>query len=511
MDRKQKTGHDNVMLLAMSTLPLNLKINTYQKEEDGRTLYFKSLAQMEPHTKYVLYMLAQKGERLERIVILESTKARTEKKDGETATTLFEKRIRNYLGASEKVEIHGLDDVSDEQKEREETPCDTQLYKEGFPEIITIDLDEPIYFWRAAKAIRGAEGDRPVHLYMDMQGGDRNAVAQMNAIAELLERQKVKICGRFANDFEPKRREEPHKIRDASREYQTYELISAMDIFARYGWGDKLEEYFRERGRGDTKEKKLVRAIKEASLAISMCSSDRFDSAVRRIEALKKEFENPKTITEMDVVYQDIYENYEMLFKAKYRYVAQIRWCLDRNFLQQALTIFEAKMPCEFVRSGLIYYMTKEKSGKEIFRICEGIYKNPENRERYKMKDLTHYLIKDYCWKKKDKKDNFSDPKKIFSFGLAGKGKDDTISLLEEYKGLSKMRNKINHAAEEKHNPNGFFCYMKKKYPNHSNWKIDKKKSSDEIGKQLRDFLDEWEKLADQVPESLRDRVVDLS
>ena len=296
MDRKQKTGHDNVMLLAMSTLPLNLKINTYQKEEDGRTLYFKSLAQMEPHTKYVLYMLAQKGERLERIVILESTKARTEKKDGETATTLFEKRIRNYLGASEKVEIHGLDDVSDEQKEREETPCDTQLYKEGFPEIITIDLDEPIYFWRAAKAIRGAEGDRPVHLYMDMQGGDRNAVAQMNAIAELLERQKVKICGRFANDFEPKRREEPHKIRDASREYQTYELISAMDIFARYGWGDKLEEYFRERGRGDTKEKKLVRAIKEASLAISMCSSDRFDSAVRRIEALKKEFENPKRV-----------------------------------------------------------------------------------------------------------------------------------------------------------------------------------------------------------------------
>ena len=73
------------------------------------------------------------------------------------------------------------------------------------------------------------------------------------------------------------------------------------------------------------------------------------------------------------------------------------------------------------------------------------------------------------------------------------------------------MRNKINHAAEEKHNPNGFFCYMKKKYPNHSNWKIDKKKSSDEIGKQLRDFLDEWEKLADQVPESLRDKVVDLS
>ena len=56
--KRQKAEHDNVMLLAMSTLPPKLKINTYQKNEDGRKLYFKSLSQMEPHTKYVLYMLA---------------------------------------------------------------------------------------------------------------------------------------------------------------------------------------------------------------------------------------------------------------------------------------------------------------------------------------------------------------------------------------------------------------------------------------------------------------------
>ena len=66
--KRQKAEHDNVMLLAMSTLPPKLKINTYQKNEDGRMLYFKSLSQMEPHTKYVLYMLAEKGEQLEAIM-----------------------------------------------------------------------------------------------------------------------------------------------------------------------------------------------------------------------------------------------------------------------------------------------------------------------------------------------------------------------------------------------------------------------------------------------------------
>ena len=63
---------------------------------------------------------------------------------------------------------------------------------------------------------------------MDMQGGDRNAVSQMNAIVELLERQGVMIRGRYANDYNPTRKERPlHTIREVSKEYRTYDLISA--------------------------------------------------------------------------------------------------------------------------------------------------------------------------------------------------------------------------------------------------------------------------------------------
>ena len=51
--------HENVLLLAMSTLPQTPKVNTYQIEEEGKILYFKSYSQMEPHTKYVLYKLAE--------------------------------------------------------------------------------------------------------------------------------------------------------------------------------------------------------------------------------------------------------------------------------------------------------------------------------------------------------------------------------------------------------------------------------------------------------------------
>lgn len=506
MENKQVLSkHINVMLLAMSTLPFNPKMNTYQVKENGQKFYFKSLSQMEPHTKYVLHMLAKKGERLDKIVILESGKARTEKPENwkqETATTLFEKRILSYLGVKSKVEIK----VDDELYDLKETSCDFYTDGNAFPGFCLINLDDPVFFWNAVEAIRSKKDGKTVHLYMDMQGGDRNAVSQMNAIAELLVRQNVIIKGRFANDFEPKRTPPLHTIREASKEYRTYELISAMDIFSRYGWGDKLEEYFRGTRRNSSKENRLITAIKDASIAISRCNGDKFGSAVRRIENLQKEFEKPDRITEMDVVYQDIYENYKPLFGADFPYVEQIRWCLDRHFLQQALTIFEAKMPTEFIRSGLIYYLKKGERRDLFFQKCENLYFNLPEHERYRMKDLNHYLIKDYC--NDYKKHIFKDPENLLRFGLGIGRKTEVVSLIDKYRSLSTYRNEINHASAGSHSPKGFFSYMKTKYLEDSNWN---KKSNTKYEKKIRDFLDEWENYARQIPQELRKNIADLN
>ncbi len=503
----EKMGHENVLLLAMSTLPTDPKMNTYTIEKED--LYFKSLSQMEPHTKYILYMLAERKEKLDRIVILASEKARTEKPEKwqqETAVSLFTKRIHSYLGGTESVGII----VEDELADLKESVADFQIYQGGFPGIITIDLEETVFFWKAVQAIRSKGGNCSVHLYMDMQGGDRNAVSQMNAIAELLERQKVTIKGRFANNFDPRRTPPLHTIREASREYRTYDLISAMDIFAQYGWGDKLEQYFKGMVEKDSRESRLIEAIKLASSSISRCDVEGFDTAVKKIEKLQPEYENPQTVTEMDVVYQDIREDYAPLFDARYRYVAQIRWCLKKNFLQQAWTIFEAKMPYEFVHSGLIYYMTKEKEKderKEFMEKCEKLYVEMPEKDRYRMKDLNHYLVKDYCWD--HKKGCFQDPWQFLVFGLQDAQKEETLTLLNKYRELCRLRNKMNHAAEETHDPDGFFCYMQKKGDH--NWMSPKTKKKTDYREKLRSYLDRWQTLADQVSDKIREQVVDLS
>ena len=519
---KTKT-HVNVMLIAMSTLPRFPKINTYQIEENGKTLYFKSLSQMEPHTKYVIYKLASSGETLDRIVILESEKARTEtpqKWGGETATSLYKKRLINYLGGNEEISIS----IQDELESKSETiladvKTGHSLPECYYPEFIPVHLEDPVYFWHAVNAIRGKgplealddSTEKSIHLYMDMQGGERNSVSQMNAIVELLKRQGITIQGRYANDFEPKRPIPLHTIREASKEYRTYDLISAMDSFKRYGWGDSLKEYFDGFMRGSSKEQKLIEAVQQASSAISKCNANGFDGAIQKIKSLREDFKNPETITELDVVYQDIREDYGRLFDADYPHVAQIRWCLDKKFLQQALTIFEAKMPQEFVLSGLIYYLKKDATSKDrqaFLETCERVYTDLNKKERFRMKDLNHYLLKDYCNGFERGTSYFLDPEGLLCFGLGDERKDEVVSLLEEYRSLCSLRNQLNHAITGNHNEGGFFRFMKKRHPYDRNWKDS---TATNYEKRIRDYIDKWVHLADQVPKELKKNILDLS
>ena len=49
---------------------------------------------------------------------------------------------------------------------------------------------------------------------------------------------------------------------------------------------------------------------------------------------------------------------------------------------------------------------------------------------------------------------------------------------------------------------------MQRERPEDSNWKNDVPVDYEQ---QIRDFLDEWERLADQVPDSIREQVEDAS
>ena len=138
------------------------------------------------------------------------------------------------------------------------------------------------------------------------------------------------------------------------------------------------------------------------------------------------------------------------------------------------------------------------------------MYSKLEKWEKYQMKDINHYLIKYYCKEYCEERKSyiFVDPDNLFSFGLGEERKKEVYSILNKYRSLFGLRNQMNHAAVGEQNPIGFFCYMRKNHKEDSNWE---KQKNAQYEKKIRDFLDQWEHLAKQVPQEIRNQIEDAS
>lgn len=409
----------NVLLLSMSTLPNNMKVQQYYFEENEEKIECYGYSQLEPITKLIIQKLEKQGKKLDKIVIMASKEALETKNRVVdcAAVPFYMQRINEYL--SERNVQKSKDDSCFQSLIEKNEIVNEYLSDYSFPEDVempsvkdvSIEIvkiygkEELNVFFDVIDCIK-ATGNH-VNLYLDMQGGDRNTVAQMNAIVNLLEDQGVRIKARYAISFNYAKN--IHKINEVSEKYTAYQLIGAMQSFKKYGRGQSLLDYFE--GKKTNRDHEVLLAIQKASDAIRLCDMDEFDDAVSKIEQIKNKREKEKGSnekTELDIVFDDIQKDYEKLFgQGKGMYIAKIKWCLEKGFLQQALTIVESKIPEYLYDLGIITVdMEKEitgscKMGDEIvyerpMKVSEIIQALKKELRKNYAKDQ-HILIEQLC------------------------------------------------------------------------------------------------------------------
>lgn len=383
----------NVLLLSMSTLPQSLVVqNYYFIEENGERKDFYGYSQLEPITKFLIQKLKNQGEKLDKIVIMTSKEALKDQNKTAPcpAVPFYLQRINEFVSEKHAQEFMAQDHdyferMMEEKEEWKSNPKGgfrvspqyadaikaylskyqlteaqerssvkgiqveiVKLYDEeqNGEEVLVTPKEEINIFFEVIDHIKATGDD--IDLYLDMQGGDRNAIVQMNAIVNLLEDQGVKTEARYAIAFD--RNNDEHPINEVSEKYTAYQLIGAMQAFKKYGRGQSLIEYFKTPKKD--RDKKILSAIETASDAIRLCDIGKFDTAVSEIAAIKKEIETEKTgavqkeKSELDIVFEDIQKDYgKLLDQSTGMYIAKIKWCLEKGFIQQALTIIESKMP----------------------------------------------------------------------------------------------------------------------------------------------------------------------
>ena len=343
-----KDNEKNVLLFAMSTLPVNPSVNIYKYDYDGEEWFFNGISQLEPGTKLVLSLLEKQRKKLDKIVILASYKASNDKYNinGKNISSVdfYKNRIMEYIHKDKAKE-----EVGDSCKQHYIGDNYSDIVEDDFFSIIDTDNNSE-YLIDAVNAVRGYKPCK-VNLYIDVQGGYRTLITQMNSVIELLKKEDVTIKNRFVTNYI--KGEQIHEIIEVSKEYEVANLVTAMTIFRRYGRGDELSKFFidYEKNSHETKEreKDLSGLIKKASDAIQLCDVNSFDDVIKDVANLRNKF-NTEDKSIYGIVCKEIIDDYEPLIntiedKGVNKYITQIKWCLDKGFIQQALTIIESKMP----------------------------------------------------------------------------------------------------------------------------------------------------------------------
>jgi len=454
---RNNTG--NVILLAMSTLPYKKAVETYQYEDNSENHTYKGVSQLEAGTKYYLQKLALKKEKIDKIVILSSKEAlnyKEEQYDNSSAVEVYKSRIISFI-KHEEADCFG---ANDEKKVLKESRFEGKdLYSDDVEYLFTIlsEQNRVELLLNAAQEIRNVS--ESINLYLDMQGGDRNAIPSISSVAALLSDLQVTIVDRVSVAYNK-----------------------------------------------DTNTKDVTEAIKEVSDAIRICNVSGFDEGLLN---LKKSIDNYKELREesselgfiinqIESDYGDLLEDSSDQINKPLKYVKQIRWCLKKNYIQQAITIFESKMPTEFVWNAMCYYCGNKRDKGVVIRNFEKIYnwiKANKKNEIYLMEDLNHFWIRNYY----RYKDCLTKDIRCI-YGISYK---EYNKYRDRYTKICKMRNIINHAAV-KANPGGFRDTIIKSSKNKTYT------LGDYISK-ISKFLDDFEKTVSAIPQEKKDKVIDLS
>ena len=384
----------DIILLGLSDLK---KIGKNEFSVEGTNYTGEYYYQLEPIVKYRLDSATDKSRDIE-IIALCTNKTLEEKSGTEncTAAEFFEKRvndIKDECGYSGQVKLRKI-------RVLENDPID--------------GVAATVEYIRTKYAKQKADDINHYDFWIDTHGGFRDISLIIEAVISLLEVDGIipdRIFGiRYADN-------KPAKLVDQSNSFLIFDFVSGMNEFFSFGRSKKLTDYYEAIG---IKKNSFLPLINDISDAIQLCDIEEFDKAVKRLneeyivprEEKKKNripFDsNTNTNTYEEIFVELIKKSFGKLMhsdRERNKVVNKIEWCLENDFLQQALTIIESQMPEEFERRNIVFYQYDHKETKEnnVYRKGADGSKQPigrielkkaiSNRKPYWEKSINYALI----------------------------------------------------------------------------------------------------------------------
>ena len=181
-----------------------------------------------------------------------------------------------------------------------------------------------------------------VTLHVDLTGGMRHINMMMLDLTRILEYSGLKIGSLLYSNFGKKKVEELKNI------YDLFQLIAGVEEFVNFGSVTALKNYYADKNLSESLKKLLV-AMENFAEAIKLCHYGQFHDAIIDLHDAVRDFApTPDDVQDilMARLIERIREDYKRLIV--YRELDDlevIRWCLNHDYLQQALTLYTERIP----------------------------------------------------------------------------------------------------------------------------------------------------------------------
>ena len=236
---------------------------------------------------------------------------------------------------------------------------------------------------RIRRYMQAVAGDEVV-LHADCTGGMRHANMMMLGVMRLLQYQGVEIGRVLYSKYDSQT--QTGEVQQADEIYHLFDLIAGSEEFVRFGSVAAIQGYFAGREK-PAEMQALLDAMERFAKEIKLCHRGRFQQAVGALGRALDDFtqaqpawrdEEKGTALDRRQVHDKwmrqlqarIRRDYGRLFDGTDHELAPIRWCLEHDYLQQAITLYTECLPeflCELPR-GLVFVDEEQRQAVENCR-----------------------------------------------------------------------------------------------------------------------------------------------
>lgn len=367
---------ENVLLLCLSMLNPVSKINEYSYSDDNKdcTTITGYLTNEAP-AKYIIHSLAQNNSILNKIVIICSEtvmKPIGRSFDGDISSA-------NVLGLTNGKEIQDathleyfIDVITQFAKSQSDAYLNNRIQFE-IVEIPDYTMQEDVSKAVIEASTRILESDNEINLFIDFNGGQRYIAFMILAISSLMKIRHVNISSVLTMNWGERDQQGRIPIRNMKDLFLTIDLAAGIKEYTNYGRTKGLKDYF-----GSTSNQRIKTLISEMSALaenLQLCRTDFvMDNRERLLKRLnefiheeKKDSVDTETLLFYYVV-SDILQEYRGLLDGDLPDI--IKWCIDHDFVQQAITFCTDQMPQYFMDNGILYPSKQEKTEFSNFLKC---------------------------------------------------------------------------------------------------------------------------------------------